>query len=218
MNRFNQLLILGAAGTALAVPGWSQEPAGHPAHTSTSTSEESVPKTSNPDDTSTNVGRPSGTDPDPAAAKAAADFVLKAGIDGMTEVQLARLALSKSGNAQVRELAGRIVSDQTSANDKLGAVAQMKNISMPKQIDAAHESVIRQLSAKQGPAFDSTYLSQTIAAHARAITLFTAASGQLDSEIAAFAYRTLPTLKTHKQMAESLKLATNADADGAKGS
>ena len=211
MVHFRQFFTAGLATAAVTATAWAQELKEHPAHVSNSTPEDTT--------TTTNISaRPMGTDPDPAAAKAASDFVLKAGIDGLTEVQLARLALTRSGNPQVRELAGRIITDQSAVNDKLGAVAQMKNISLPKQIDAAHESVVGQLSARQGQSFDSSYLSQTIAAHGRAITLFTAAAGQLDSEIAAFAYRSLPVLKNHKQLAESLKLAKAADPEGAKGS
>jgi putative membrane protein len=164
------------------------------------------------------VKQSAGSDPDPASARAASDFVLKAGIDGMTEVQLGRLALSTSHNSQVRDLAQHIVTDHDQANAKLGEVALMKNISMPKEIDAPHAAVVQQLTAKQGQAFDTAYVNQTITAHAHAITLFTAAAGQSDSEIAAFAYRTLPSLKAHKQMAEALKSNPHAEASVASGS
>ena len=198
MHNVERLLPILIAGIFVSLSAFSQDaaPAEHPAHTSNSTADESLPTTS---------GRPVGTDPDPIAVRAAADFIMKASIDGMTEVQLAQLALSRSTNARVRNLAQHLVSDSTVQNDKLAEVALMKNVSVPRQIDAAHEAVFQQLKAKQGQAFDAAYVSQTIAAHDRAISLYMAASGQLDSEIAAYAYRTLPTLKSHKQMAEAIK-------------
>jgi putative membrane protein len=220
MNRLRTLLFMSLAAASAplsaAEPATETQPAipapapvSHPAHTSTSEADESVPKTS----TNNPAAKQSaGSDPDPASARAASDFVLKAGIDGLTEVQLGRLALSTSHNPQVRELAQHIVTDHDQANTKLGEVALMKNISMPKEIDAAHASVVQQLTAKQGQAFDTAYVNQTITAHSRAITLFTAAAGQSDSEIAAFAYRTLPSLKAHKQMAEALKSNPHAEA------
>jgi putative membrane protein len=232
MHRLHAMALIGLAASTLpawSLPAWAAEPATetqpavpapapvtHPAHASTSEADESVPKTTA--NAALSPKQTAGDDPDPASAKAAADFVLKAGIDGMTEVQLGRLALTTSHNERVRELAQHIVTDHDQANTKLGEVALMKNISMPKQLDAAHATVIQQLTAKQGQAFDVAYVNQTITAHARAITLFTAAAGQSDSEIAAFAYRTLPSLKAHKQMAEALRSGVHAESDGAKGS
>jgi putative membrane protein len=146
-----------------------------------------------------------GGDPDPAAATAAADFITKAAIDGMAEVQLGRLALSKSQSDGVLKFAQQMITDYDRANNALGAVATMKNISVPKEIDAPHQNIVQSLSSKQGRAFDTAYIDQMLIAHQRAISLFTAAAGQTDSEIAAFAYKALPTLKTHRQMARSLK-------------
>ena len=146
-----------------------------------------------------------GTDPDPAATRAATDFVMKATIDNLTEMELGRLALTRSPSVGVRQFAQQMIADYDQANTKLGAVAAMKNISVPKEIDAAHQSVVQSLAAKQGRAFEAAYVDQMLAAHRRAIVLYTAAAGQTDSEIAAFAYKALPTLKTHRQMAQSLK-------------
>jgi putative membrane protein len=146
-----------------------------------------------------------GEDPDPAATRAAADFITKATIDGMTEIQLGRLALSRSQTDSVLKFAQQTIADSDQADAALGAVALMKNISVPKEIDASHQSIVQSLASKQGRAFDTAYINQMLVAHRRAISLYTAAAGQTDSEIAAFAYKALPTLKTHQRMAQSLK-------------
>jgi putative membrane protein len=148
-----------------------------------------------------------GTDPDPRAARAVSDFISKASIDGLTEIQLGRLVLSRSQNAGIQHFAKQMIADYEQSDSALNAVAMMKNVSVPKELDAPHQAVVQSLSAKQGHAFDAAYLDQMLTAQQRAITLYTAAAGQTDSEVAAFAYKALPTLQNHRQMAEALKSA-----------
>ena len=149
-----------------------------------------------------------GTDPEPTAARAVTDFITKASIDGMTEIQLGRLALSRSQNNGVLRFAKQMVADHDQADTALSSVATMKNVSVPKEIDATHQAIVQSLTAKQGRAFDAAYIEQMLSAHQHAITLYTAAAGLTDSEVAAFAYKELPTLKSHRQMAQSLKATT----------
>ena len=84
----------------------STAPNPHPAHTSTSETDESIPKSSGAAAASTtergNLKETAGTDPDPASVRAVTDFVTRASIDGMTEVQMGRLALTNSRSDQVR--------------------------------------------------------------------------------------------------------------------
>ena len=139
-----------------------------------------------------------------AAANSRETFVEKAALDGMTEVELGKLASSKSQNPEVKKFADRMVKDHGQANAELEALARAKNVPMPKKLDAEHQSLVDNLSGKSGAEFDSTYAQHMASDHAEAITLFEDATKLGDAEFASFAKKTLPTLKEHKRMADRL--------------
>ena len=131
-------------------------------------------------------------------------FVQKAAQDGMTEVELGKVALAKSQNAEVREFAQRMVTDHGKANQELAALAQKKGINAPKQLDAEHQSMVKMLEARSGAAFDAEYSRHMNMDHTKAISLFEAASKSGDADFAGFAQKTLPTLNEHKKLASEL--------------
>jgi putative membrane protein len=156
-------------------------------------------------DVPTTISVLAGTDPDPAAIRAATNFVFRATIDGMTEVELGRLALKRSQSDTIHQLAQRMIDDHEQADAALNVIATGKNISVPKEIGSDQQRLIETLAGKTGKAFDTAYLRHAILATIRETSLFTAAAGENDSEIAAFAYEALPSLKNQREMAESLK-------------
>ena len=131
-------------------------------------------------------------------------FVKKAALAGMTEVELGKMAASKSGNAAVRAFGERMVKDHGKANTELASIASGKQLQIPKAIDAEHQAIVQKLRAKSGSDFDAAYSQQMMADHAKAIALFEGATKSKDADLAAFAKKTLPTLKEHQQMAHSL--------------
>jgi putative membrane protein len=143
-------------------------------------------------------------------------FVSKAAQDGMTEVELGKLAATKAQSPEVKKFADRMVKDHGKANMELETIAKAKSLQVPKKLDAEHQSMVDELSGKSGAEFDASYSQHMAAAHGKAVALFESGSRLSDAELAAFAKKTLPTLKEHKQMADSLKMGTRAaDAGGA---
>jgi putative membrane protein len=147
-----------------------------------------------------------------------ATFVKKAALDGMTEVELGKVALTKSQDANVRKFAERMVKDHGKANTELATIAKSKQLDVPKTLDAEHQAMVQALSSKSGAAFDSAYGEHMNADHSKAIALFEGASSSSDADLAGFAKKTLPTLKDHKQMADDLPKmrSASAGADAAK--
>jgi putative membrane protein len=141
-----------------------------------------------------------------------ASFVKKAALDGMTEVQLGKVALEKSQDPKVRQFAQKMITDHGKANEELAAVAQSKNLDVPKSLDSEHEAMVRQMSSKDGAAFDAAYREHMNADHSEAIALFQGASTGRDQQLAALAKKTLPTLEEHKHMAEALPSGRSAEA------
>jgi putative membrane protein len=135
-------------------------------------------------------------------------FVKAAAQDGMAEVALAKVALSKSSNTEVKEFAQKMQQDHSQANEQLAAVAKTRNITVPTKLDAKHEAMVKSLSAKSGAAFDRAYAQHMAEGHAKAVALFESASKSSDPDLAAFAQKTLPTLEVHKQLADNLEAST----------
>jgi putative membrane protein len=148
--------------------------------------------------------------------ESAASFVSKAAQDGMTEVELGKVAASKSTSPEVKQFAERMVQDHGKANNELAGIAKAKNLEMPTQLDSEHQSMVKALSAKSGSAFDADYAAHMAADHDKAIALFQSASRSSDPELAGFAKKTLPTLQKHKQMADSLSSNTRKESSAAR--
>jgi putative membrane protein len=144
------------------------------------------------------IAADSGSPPPPAV------FVSKAAQDGMTEVELGKVALDKSKDPKVREFAQRMVTDHGKANRELESIAKRKGIDAPKMLDTEHQTMVKKLQSQDGEAFDLEYSKHMNMDHDKAIDLFEATTESSDTDLAGFAKKTLPTLKEHKQMASKL--------------
>src|SRR4051812_12931234 len=107
---------------------------------------------------------------------AAPVFVQKAAQDGMTEVELGKIALDKSKNDQVRNFAQRMVTDHGKANSELASLASSRGIDAPKKLDAEHQAIVNDMKSMDGAAFDSHYSRHMNMDHTKAISLFEAES------------------------------------------
>jgi putative membrane protein len=145
-----------------------------------------------------------------------ASFVKKAALDGMTEVELGKIALSKSQDAKIKKFAQRMVDDHGMANEELASIAKKKGLTVPMALDAEHKSMLQSMNAKSGKAFDAAYSEHMNADHSKAIALFQGAITGSDPDLAAFAKKTLPTLEQHKEMAEGLSTSRTADSSDSK--
>lgn len=135
---------------------------------------------------------------------AAQAFVTKATQDGMTEVQLGKLAQSRSSDPKVKAFAARMVTDHTKADAELGTLAKQKHLEVPDQLDDEHATIVHAVGSKPPSEFDAEYGKHMVEAHDKAVTLFTDAEALGDRELAGFAKKTLPKLHEHKQLAEAL--------------
>jgi putative membrane protein len=147
-----------------------------------------------------------------SAAPAPEVFVKSAAQDGMTEVELGKVALDKSQDPAVRNFAQRMVTDHTKANSELATIAAGKGIDAPKTLDAEHQAMVNTLKQKSGAEFDAEYSRHMNMDHNKAVALFESGSKSSDKDLAGFASKTLPTLKEHKKLAQ--KLPGNGNGKG----
>lgn len=144
-------------------------------------------------------------DPAPTLATPAVQFISQASMDGLTEIQMAQVALRQSNAPEIREFARRMAADHQSLNAKLDALAARQGTSVPRVLDADHASSVENLGQRSGRMFDAAYAAQMRLAHDRAIALYSGASSLSDREVAQFASDALPMLKSHRSQAQSLE-------------
>jgi putative membrane protein len=222
MNAFSTVTLaaLLAAGTSTGAAAQTQSPTSPSAASSPSqrqatgdqASEAASADGSDPSSASTPhqhqaMKNSTAADTDAAATAGAtpATFVKTAAQDGMTEVALGKLALSRSSNNDVKQFAQKMVQDHGQADQQLASLAQSKGLTVPSTLDAKHAAMVKALGAKSGAAFDSSYAEHMAKGHTKAVALFQAASKSSDPDLAAFAQKTLPTLQEHKQLADNLR-------------
>jgi putative membrane protein len=143
-----------------------------------------------------------------------ATFVKKAAQGGMTEVELGKIAQSKTQDPAVRKFADDMVKDHGKANNELASLAKGKGLTVPAALDAEHKAIVQKLNSKSGADFDAAYSKQMVMDHDKTIALFQGATKSSDADLAAFAKKTLPTLEEHKQMADSLPASSRSAEAG----
>lgn len=132
-------------------------------------------------------------------------FMQHAAGASMAEVQMGKLAVDKSTNADVKQTAQRIVDDHTKADDQLKTLAASKHVSLPTDPPTDTQKEVTRLQKLDGSAFDTAWSKDMVKDHQQAIKLFTKESSSAkDKDVGQFASSTLPTLKTHLQMAQHL--------------
>lgn len=144
-------------------------------------------------------------------ARADAAFLKQAAQNGHAEVEGSKLALSKGTHAQVKAFAQQMVDDHTKAAQALSTLASDKGVELPTEPSLAQKAKLKLLAQRDGESFDRHYAESVgVAAHEDTVKLFKKAAAQAkDTDVKAFATKTLPTLEQHLQHARDLKAATD---------
>jgi Predicted outer membrane protein len=135
-----------------------------------------------------------------------ADFAVKAADAGLAEVELGKLAQEKATDQRIKDFAQMMVNDHQKANDELMAIATRHNITLPPVASEDHVEKQRKLREKSGAEFDKDYMDLMVKDHDKVISLFEdAASDVQNSDLKAFASKTLPALKKHHEAAKAIR-------------
>ena len=120
---------------------------------------------------------------------------------GLFEVKSSQIALQKSQNPQVLNVAKRMVKEHSAANEELKTVAQDNKMTLPTTTDPMHKAVIAKLSGLSGTAFDKAYMGAQEKAHTDTIGLFEKEiSTGKNAGLTAFASKNLPEIEDHTKM------------------
>jgi len=127
-------------------------------------------------------------------------FIEDAAKAGMKEFNVSQQALANLTVPEVRSAAQMMLSDHMRTNAELQALARQKGVVLPMP-DA---KVTRRWSENTKDVEDE-YLSEMNHDHKDVVDLYEKAAVSEDQDIAAFAQRTLPTLRHHLAMVRELK-------------
>ena len=144
-----------------------------------------------------------------AAVRAADDadskFLQEAIQTDIAEVKMSELALQRSNDSGVRELAHRLQTDHSTSMQQTAALAKTLGVTPPSQASAQALEDYAQLSKLSGQEFDAAFVTHMVAGHREAVGKFGEQThANPNAAIADLAAKTLPTLKEHLAMAESL--------------
>ena len=133
--------------------------------------------------------------------KADRDFLEKSAKASMSEVQISRVAASRTTNPDVKRFAQMMVDDHENAAEQLAALASGRGVSLPAK--DPHPDKWEKRDAKN---FDKEYLDKMVSDHEDVVKLFEKQSknGE-DAETVAFARKHLPKMQEHLQHALDLK-------------
>ena len=139
----------------------------------------------------------------------AANFVTRAAVTNLMEVELGNMAQAKSSNPQIKTYAAQLIADHRAAQAQLKAPAAQAKLAMPGEIDVERQQVRDQLAALDGRAFDAKFVEVMASSHDEAVTLFEAASKspELTKELRQYASTMLPKLQAHAQAAHEFSSA-----------
>jgi putative membrane protein len=126
-------------------------------------------------------------------------FIAKATMGNMFEIETSRVALEKASTEDVRNFAQTMITDHTKATQEREAILRENQATMPSsKLDADHQKQVECLKKAHIGQFDREYIALQTKAHDDAITLFRdyARTGT-DALLKAFAQKMLPDLERH---------------------
>jgi putative membrane protein len=133
------------------------------------------------------------------------DFVEKAAIGGMMEVELGRHASQYGSSPAVRSFGERMVADHSRANAELTSIAKQQGLPVPTAMDEKHRKEVSELTEKKGSEFDEAYMKMMVSDHKADVAEFKSQAKQGKTQVDRFAAKTLPTLESHLTQAKSVK-------------
>ena len=136
------------------------------------------------------------------------DFVRKAALSDLYEVEAGKIASEKGQSEAVKQFGQHMVEAHSKTSEELKAIvtAEKLEVKLPGKLDKRNRKLIEALNEATPEAFDKTYAAQQVRAHGKAAALFDDyAEGGANEALKQFAANTLPTIKQHLRDAKKLR-------------
>jgi putative membrane protein len=139
-----------------------------------------------------------------ALALPAPAFLKSAAQGDQSEVTLGNLAAQRGASPGVRDYGRRLASDHGAHLTKVQALAGRMHVRLAGGMKPDARATYRRLQGMRGPAFDRMFVQHMVADHRTDIGDYEKQARSGDRETSALARDTLPTLREHLRIAESL--------------
>lgn len=133
-------------------------------------------------------------------------FVDRAAVSDMFEIESSRLALQRAQLPATRSFAERMVMDHAAGSTRLSQLVAGSTLTVPMALDPEHEKMLARLVAASPMEFDAAYIQAQQTGHKAAVEMFTnyVALGT-EPALKAFAADMLPTLRNHQNEVQVMK-------------
>jgi putative membrane protein len=143
-------------------------------------------------------------------------FIMDAAQGNMAEVAIAKVALQKTNNPQLKQFAQMLVQDHTAANEQLRPIAQQAGAQWPGQLNEVHQAMVSALEKKNGTEFDRHFLYGMVADHVKDRLQYRDAIAMTqNAQLKQYAQQTDEKIGQHLRHAEALAGADEAITAGA---
>jgi putative membrane protein len=134
------------------------------------------------------------------------DFLVEAMRTGLAEVQLGELAAQRSYDPRVRDYGTKLKNDHGAQVAEIERMLQPLRVSIPTEPSTKAQAQHAALARLTGEQFDAAFIEAMIASHTEAIEQYGAQThANPDRALADFASKSLPVLREHLAMAQSLR-------------
>ena len=132
--------------------------------------------------------------------------IMDMAMSNMAEVEMGKMAQSKSQNADVKAFGQKMVDDHGKALTEVQTLAQSKGVTLPTELDAKHKALAAKLDKANGTAFDKAYTKQGgVAAHKETLAkLQKASKAAKDADVKGQVDKTIPVVQEHLKHAEQV--------------
>ena len=139
-------------------------------------------------------------------ANADRDFIQDQLEDGQAEVLVARIAIDKASDPQVKEFAETMVRDHEKAAEDLRQAASAANVQLEAtEPDHDHKNLQEDLAKLTGRDFDKKYIDAMVDEHQEAVSELEKKADSSNVQVHDWVAKTLPTVRQHLDRAKQLK-------------
>lgn len=153
-------------------------------------------------------------------------FAQQAGMAGLTEVTLGRLAQERAQSPEVKAFADMMVRDHSKSGAELKQIVSRYNVDLPAALDREHQQAFDRLAALTGAEFDREYMQAMVEGHKKVKSLVQdraehgaahpeargtsgttgapSAETKLDAGVNQWASNSLPRVSHHLEQAEKI--------------
>ena len=149
-------------------------------------------------------------------SKADSKGIIDMAMVNMAEIEMGKMAQSKSQNPEVKTYAQQMIDDHTKALQEVQTVAQSKGVTLPTELDAKHKAMGAKLAKLSGDAFDREYMKiGGVASHKEAHALLKKQEKSAkDADVKGLATKMMPTVEQHLKAAEQMPAAKSGTTSG----